>query len=303
MISMEILIGIFFSVLWASGAIATKIGLLSSSPLMFATTRLISAGLIMFVFTYFIKSNRWPKGGEWRQLIVLGILNTTLYVGCCFLSLKLVSSSLFNLFITVNPFVVALLSSIFLSRKVTKQEWIGMLIAALGLLIAVYPYLKDTHATVSGVIILAVGMLSMGIGSVCFTKYDMKIDRLVINTWQIIFGSVFAVPLSFLLDSNPYINLDMNFAIGLFWQVVMTSIISMLLWFYLLKKDPIKANNYLFLTPIFGYLLAWLILKEDITWFHLIGAIFVISGLLFSGTINIKALLRPKVVNEKHKSI
>ncbi|PEA53853.1 EamA family transporter [Bacillus pseudomycoides] len=300
---MEILIGIFFSVLWASGAIATKIGLLSSSPLMFATTRLISAGLIMFVFTYFIKSNRWPKGGEWRQLIVLGILNTTLYVGCCFLSLKLVSSSLFNLFITVNPFVVALLSSIFLSRKVTKQEWIGMLIAALGLLIAVYPYLKDTHATVSGVIILAVGMLSMGIGSVCFTKYDMKINRLVINTWQIIFGSVFAVPLSFLLDSNPYINLDMNFAIGLFWQVVMTSIISMLLWFYLLKKDPIKANNYLFLTPIFGYLLAWLILKEDITWFHLIGAIFVISGLLFSGTINIKALLRPKVVNEKHKSI
>ncbi|MCU5414940.1 DMT family transporter [Bacillus wiedmannii] len=300
---MEILIGIFFSILWASGAIATKIGLLSSSPLMFATTRLISAGLIMFVFTYFIKSNRWPKGVEWRQLIILGILNTTLYVGCCFLSLKLVSSSLFNLFITVNPFVVALLSSIFLSRKVTKQEWIGMLIAALGLLIAVYPYLKDTHATVSGVIILAVGMLSMGIGSVCFTKYDMKIDRLVINTWQIIFGSVFAVPLSFLLDSNPYINLDVNFAIGLFWQVVMTSIVSMLLWFYLLKKDPIKANNYLFLTPIFGYLLAWLILKEDITWFHLIGAIFVIAGLLFSGTMNIKALLRPKLGSEKHKSI
>ncbi|MCM3737790.1 DMT family transporter [Bacillus cytotoxicus] len=300
---MEVLIGIFFSILWASGAIATKIGLLSSSPLMFATTRLISAGLIMFVFTYFIKSNRWPKGVEWRQLIILGILNTTLYVGCCFLSLKLVSSSLFNLFITVNPFVVALLSSIFLSRKVTKQEWIGMLIAALGLLIAVYPYLKDTHATVSGVIILAVGMLSMGIGSVCFTKYNMKIDRLVINTWQIIFGSVFAVPLSFLLDSNPYINLDVNFAIGLFWQVVMTSIVSMLLWFYLLKKDPIKANNYLFLTPIFGYLLAWLILKEDITWFHLIGAIFVIAGLLFSGTMNIKALLRLKLGSEKHKSI
>lgn len=65
----------------------------------------------------------------------------------------------------------------------------------------------------------------------------MKIDRLVINTWQIIFGSLFAVPLSFLLDTNPYINLDMNFAIGLFWQVVMTSIVSMLLWFYLLKRS------------------------------------------------------------------
>ncbi|WP_172452155.1 EamA family transporter [Bacillus thuringiensis] len=303
MVHMEILIGILFSILWASGAIATKIGLLSSSPLMFATTRLISAGLIMFIFTYFIKSNRWPKGVEWKQLVVLGILNTTLYVGCCFLSLKLVSSSLFNLFITVNPFVVAVLSSMFLSRKVTKQEWAGMCIAAFGLFIAVYPYSKDTQATVSGIIILAIGMLSMGIGSVCFTKYDMKIDRLVINTWQIIFGSLFAVPLSFLLDPNPYINLDMNFAIGLFWQVVMTSIVSMLLWFYLLKKDPIKANNYLFLTPIFGYLLAWLILKENITIYHLFGAILVIGGLLISGTMNIKDLLRSKTGSEKHKSI
>lgn len=300
---MEILIGILFSILWASGAIATKIGLLSSSPLMFATTRLISAGLIMFIFTYFIRSNRWPKGVEWRQLVVLGILNTTLYVGCCFLSLKLVSSSLFNLFITVNPFVVALLSSVFLSRKVTKQEWAGMCIAAFGLLIVVYPYLKETQATVSGVIILAIGMLSMGIGSVCFTKYDMKINRLVINTWQIIFGSLFAVPLSFLLDTNPYINLDMNFAMGLFWQVVMTSIVSMLLWFYLLKKDPIKANNYLFLTPIFGYLLGWLILKENITMYHLFGAILVIGGLLISGTMNLKKLLWSKVGSEKHKSV
>ncbi|MEB9974722.1 EamA family transporter [Bacillus cereus] len=96
---------------------------------------------------------------------------------------------------------------------------------------------------------------------------------------------------------------NVNFAIGLFWQVVMTSIVSMLLWFYLLKKDPIKANNYLFLTPIFVYLLAWLILKEDVTWFHLIGAIFVIARLLFSRTMNIKALLRPKLGSEKHKSI
>lgn len=260
---------------------------------MFATTRLISAGLIMFIFTYFIKSNRWPKGVEWKQLVVLGILNTTLYVGCCFLSLKLVSSSLFNLFITVNPFVVALLSSMFLSRKVTKQEWAGMCIAAFGLFIAVYPYLKDTQATVSGIIILAIGMLSMELGVYVSQKYDMKIDRLVINTWQIIFGSLFAVPLSFLLDTNPYINLDMNFAIGLFWQVVMTSIVSMLLWFYLLKRSN-KSKQLSILNTDFGYLLAWLILKESITIYHLFGAILVIGGLLISGTMNIKDLLRSK---------
>lgn len=65
-----------------------------------------------------------------------------------------------------------------------------------------------------------------------------------------------------------------------------------------IKKDPIKANNYLFLTPIFGYLLAWLILKESITIYHLFGAILVIGGLLISGTMNIKDLLRSKTRSE-----
>ncbi|MGR9632855.1 hypothetical protein ACU82A_01130 [Bacillus cereus] len=44
-------------------------------------------------------------------------------------------------------------------------------------------------------------------------------------------------------------------------------------------------------------------LKENITIYHLFGAILVIGGLLISGTMNIKDLLRSKTRSEKHKSI
>ena len=77
------LVGILYAFIWASGAIATKIGLVSASPLIFAATRLICAGVILFLFVYILNKNyRYPRGPEWGILIILGILNTTLYVGC-----------------------------------------------------------------------------------------------------------------------------------------------------------------------------------------------------------------------------
>ncbi|ACA40129.1 MULTISPECIES: DMT family transporter [Lysinibacillus] len=276
------IVGIFYAFIWASGAIATKIGLFSASPLIFASVRLLCAGIILFLFVYIFRNYRYPKGSEWANLIILGILNTTLYVGCSFLSLAYVDSTIFNLFITINPFIVAFLSSIFLHRKIGQKEILGMAISAFGIMIAIIPYLESLNATLFGLITLGVGVLSMGIGSVFYNKIQLNLPQIVVNTWQIIFGSLIAIPFVFLLEPNFYIQFDPYFLSGLFWQVVMTSIIAMILWFYLLEFDAVRANNFLFLTPIFGYILSAIFLNEMLTVYHYVGALFVIAGTFFS---------------------
>lgn len=51
-------IGLLFTVLYASGAIIMKIGLLSASPLTLATLRFLIAGVLLLVFIYgFRKGN------------------------------------------------------------------------------------------------------------------------------------------------------------------------------------------------------------------------------------------------------
>lgn len=279
---MYYVLGILYAFLWATGAIAAKIGLLSSSPLIFASTRLVMAGIILFIFVYIIKkSHPYPKGRDWYKLLILGILNTTLYAGCSFLSLNYVDSTIFNLFITINPFIVVLLSIRFLNRKISRKEAIGMIISACGLIIALLPYKDALYGTLFGLLTLGVGILSMGIGSVYFKKVNLDLPRIVINTWQIILGSIVALPFTFILEPDFFIQLDLNFIIGLAWQVIVISIIAMLLWFYLLK-DPVRANNFLFLTPIFGYILGALFLNEVITTYHYIGAGLVVVGLILS---------------------
>ncbi len=298
---MKTVLGLFFTLLWSSAAIATKFGLNSTTPLVLATTRFLIAGGLLFLYVYlFHKKYPWPKSQEWRSLIVLGLLNTTIYLGATFLALKYVSAGLFNLFVTTNPFVVAILSNIWLKRKVSLKEWIGMIVGAMGLVIATWPSFTSNEVKLSGLVILGIGMVSMAIGSVYFNKVDLNLPSIVINTWQVSFGGVVLIPITYILEKDHYfLIMDLNLFVSLLWLVFMISIGSMLLWFYLLKQDTVRANNWLFMTPIFGYVLAVIFLNESITMFNITATVFVVTGLLISGNIAIRPIKKFSKENPK----
>jgi drug/metabolite transporter (DMT)-like permease len=284
---METALGLLFTLLWSSAAIAIKLGLFSTTPLTLATMRLLIAGGLLFVYVYgWHRNYPWPKLKEWRVLLVIGLLNTTLYLGATCLALNEVPAGLFNLFVTANPFLVAALSYLWLNRKVTGKEWGGMLLAAAGLIIAAWPSIAGSSATLSGLLILGVGMGSMAVGSVYFKKRNVSLPNLVINTWQLVIGGLFSVPVTYFFErEKAFVHVDAYLIGSLLWLVLFISIGAMLLWFYLLKLDAVKANNWLFMTPIFGYLLAAVFLHEAVTVFDLIATCFVLAGLLFSGNI------------------
>jgi len=291
---MKIALGLFFTLLWSSAAIAIKLGLHSTTPLLLANIRFMLAGVLLFTYVYLIKkSYRWPRREEWRPLIILGLLNTTLYLGATSLALDKVPAGLFNLFVTVNPFLVAFLSSIWLNRKITGKEWSGMVVAAIGLLIATWPTLAGSEFQTAGIMIVAAGMTAMAVGSVYFQKAKLALPGIVINTWQLVIGSVLILPATYFFERDKaFLHFDYYLAGSLFWLVFIISIATMLLWFYLLKQDAVRANNWLFMTPIFGYILSAAILNETITSYDGIATIFVIAGLLISGNIAFKRAIK-----------
>lgn len=280
-------LGLLFALLWSSAAIATKFGLESTTPLALATIRFLIAGLLLFLYVYaFHKKYPWPRPGQWLPLIRLGLLNTTIYLGATFWALNYVSAGLFNLFVAANPFLVACFSYIWLKRGVSFLEWLGMIVAAIGLWIATWPSLANGQASISGLIILGVGMLSMAFGSVYYKKADLKLPSIVINTWQLCFGGIVSLPVTYLLEKDEFfISFDFHFLGSLLWLVFIISIGTMLLWFFMLKQDPVRANNWLFMTPIFGFLLAAIFLNESVTLIDLTATVVVVIGLFLSGNL------------------
>ena len=247
--------------------------------------------MLLLLYLYVIQKGKYrlPTKKEFGILFLLGLLNTSLFLGLGIIALQTVSSGLFNLFVPANALIYALLAFLFLGQSIRLKEWSGIIIAFLGLAIAIYPSLVGSHATITGILLLVCAVVSMAVGSVVYKKADLQLPSIVTNTWQVVFGGLLLVIPTLLLESGQPIIFDINLIGYLLWSVFALSIVNLSLWFYLLKKDAIIANNWLLLNPVAGFILGAIILGEAITQYAVIGTVFVLLGLYLSGNFRIKS--------------
>ena len=184
----QLLPGLLFAMLWASASVATKIGIQAANPLVLALVRFIIAGGLMLVYAYFLQrgSGPLPRGVQWRQLMVFALLNTTIYLGAFVLALQQVSAGIGSLSTATNPLFITLLSAVWLRRPLRWYEGAGILLGLAGVGLATYPLLQTSYATLSGLIILMVGMVSVSAATVYYARVTWNLPALIINGWQVL---------------------------------------------------------------------------------------------------------------------
>lgn len=279
----NIIPGLLFSVFWATGSVAVKFGFLSADTMVLACMRFLLTGLIFAPFFLFSKTYRFiPKGKEWLHLLVYGFLNTTLTLGAFFASQKYASAGISTLFIALTPLLVSLLSTFMLKRKLRKIEIAGMLIAFSGLVIASVNELQKAYIKPVGIILLLVYIIAYSLSSIYFSKIETSISNAVFNVWQVFIGGLILLPFCFAIGKYHVYHFDSNLWLSLAWMIVILSFSANQLWLYLVKKDPVGASSWLYLTPVFGYLYGYLVFGEQITVYSVIGAAMVIAGLALS---------------------
>jgi drug/metabolite transporter (DMT)-like permease len=66
---------------------------------------------------------------------------------------------------------------------------------------------------------------------------------------------------------------------SILWLAIPVSIGAVQLWLYLLKEDATRASFWLFLCPVFGFLIANVVTHEPITGYTVGGMALVIGGI------------------------
>ena len=87
------------------------------------------------------------------------------------------------------------------------------------------------------------------------------------------------LPVTCLTSNFSATHFDLRFWLSVGWLVLPVSVTALQLWFFLVKKDAVRASLWLFLCPVFGFINAAILLNEPITWFTWVGTILVIGGL------------------------
>jgi len=157
------------------------------------------------------------------------------------------------------------------------------------------PRVQGKEATPLGITLVVLAMLIYSFGSVYYKWSKLQMSGLTLNAWQVMIGAVTLLPFAVIANHAQPINVTPSFIGALAWSVIAVSIVANLLWFWLLKKDPLRASMWLFLNPVSGYALAALILGEAIRPTDAIGLILVMAGLIVSGVIDVRRVLnRPQ---------
>ncbi|QNA46234.1 DMT family transporter [Lacibacter sediminis] len=272
--------GVFFALLWSSAATATKISLQSAQPFVIAVARFFIGGVGMLVFAHLIWRKRFPKKKEWLFITVYGLLNISLYLGLYVVAMQEVSAGLGSMAVAVNPVLISILSAALFDHKMGTKHWLSLLLCSAGVVVAAWPLLQNSFATVNGILIMLVSMLAYSAGAIYFARAKWSdLHILTINGWQTLIGGVLLIPVLLFTYKSEFNHFDFHFYSGVLWLAIPVSIAAVQLWLWLLKRNAVTASYWLFLCPVFGFIIAAVSLNEPITLFTVAGVLLVTAGL------------------------
>ncbi|MBC6489488.1 DMT family transporter [Flavihumibacter stibioxidans] len=275
-----VITGLLFAFLWASAATATKIGLQSAQPFTLALVRFMIAGGLMIFISNIILQNRLPRKQEWKGIAIYGLLNVTIYLGLYVLAMQSTSAGIASLAIAINPVLISLMASVLFKYRFTPVSVISLLLCSAGVLIAAWPLLKNSYATPLGLTILLISMVAYSGGAIYYTRQHWhELDVLTINGWQTMLGGLFLLPVAWWFYQPEKNLFDPRFWGGTLWLAIPVSIGAVQAWMVLLKQNPVAAAYWLYLCPVFGFIIASMVLHEPVGLYTVVGVTLVISGL------------------------
>ncbi len=275
--------GLLFAALWASASTATKIGLAVAQPLVIAVVRFGAAAIIMLIIAHVIRRQRLPKGKEWKQIAIYGLLNITIYLGCYVVAMQTITAGIGALAVATNPVFISFLSVFFLKKKLSLMVLLSIIVCTGGVICAAWPLFGSAAVTLEGLLILLFSMLSYSVAAIYFSSKEWNgLSLLTINGWQTLLGGLFLLPVAVFFYNGDANHFNKTFWLAVGWLAIPVSIFAVQLWLWLLQRNAVRAGLWLFFCPLFGFVFAAWWMKDEISVYTIAGMLLVIGGLLLS---------------------
>jgi len=279
----------FLSMIWGYNWVVMKEGLRFCDPFVFAAIRVSLAAVFLFAILVWSKRSIRPR--QVKLTILLGLLSTTFGLGLPMWALVSGGAGKTAILLYTMPFWVILLAWPILGEKMRGLEWLAVILAFTGLAL-----MMDFHAVGvklwSSIIAVVSGIAWAGSAIVTrIMRRSRKFDLLSVTTWQMIYGAGPLIIISLILPAPP-IQWTPVFVVAMIYNVIFTSVIAFLLWFYILERVPAgMATMGTLATPVIAIVAAALQLGEIPSLRETAGIILILSGIGFLSAI---AILRTR---------
>ena len=179
---------------WGTTYLAIRIGLESMPPMLFAGLRFLTAGSLLFAFMYIWRKARLPRGREWVDLSLVGLMLLGVGTGVVVWAEQWVPSGMAALLVAMAPFWMAGLERTRPNgERVGAGAALGMLIGFAGLALLVAPDIFSTSLSrpyLLCVLLLQFGSISWSGGSVYAKHHSTGVALLMAAAIQMLAAGI-----------------------------------------------------------------------------------------------------------------
>lgn len=277
--------------IWGIASVIIKFTLNGISPLAFLTYRFAISSVFSLGTFLFLKQSLPKSFKTIFWLVIYGLFSSTIALGLLFFGLEKTTVLDETLITAINPMLIAIMGFFFLKEHITKTERLGMAIAFFGTLITVAePLLSGNgHAKLSGNLLIVIYLLvNTFVVFLAKKLIRLKVSALLLGHSTFIVGFLTTLPLAlFFLGKDKLISsiitLQPQFHLGVFYMALLSGSFAYFLWARAQKTiETGEAAVFGYLYPLFAAPLAILWLGEKTNPVFIIGAVFIVAGVIIA---------------------
>jgi len=277
----SVLLALFVTFLWSTSWVLIKTGLSDLPPITFAGLRYTLAAVILILYL-FIRGKAHEilliERKMWKKLILLALTMYFLTQGAQYLGLAYLPTVQVSLILNFTPVLVMIFASKYINESPTKNNFIGIIVFLIGVLIYFFP-MDTSWGSFLGYVVMIVGLFSNSIATVLGRNINKSktVSPLVITTISMGIGGVLLLLTGII--SEPFPDLSMNHVYLIGWLAVVNTAFAFTLWnksMQVLTSIETSIINNTMLIQI--AILSWVVLKEEVTVKAVIAILIVTIG-------------------------
>jgi drug/metabolite transporter (DMT)-like permease len=284
------------AVIWGVNYSVVKSGLAYLSPLVFNGTRMVLATVVLFALAAFVRDIPWPSGRERIQLLLIGLLGNGFYQLLFIFGLSRTRAGVAALIVAATPAWIAIISQVIGRERVTGVSAIGIGMQLLGVACVVGSTrsFDGEGGVMLGAALMAGGSVCWALFTVLLQPHTQRAHPLHLSAVTMSSGALVIICVAL----PEMLRLDWGAVPLAAWGSVVYAGLGALVVAYLLYYHgvrvlgPTRTSMYSNLQPVIALGVAWLMLHEQPSGWQLLGAAFILGGLLLT-RVSRKAVVAP----------
>ena len=273
-----LLLGLIFVIIWSSAFTSARIIVLYSSPLAALSIRFFISGLIGILIALALGQSFKLTKSQWRATFVFGLCQNALYLGLNFVAMQSIEASLAAIIASTMPLMVAFAGWLFVSERLSLSGILGLVFGFSGVTLIMWARLNQ-GVDIFGLVLCIIGALALTVATLTLKDASSGGNIMMIVGLQMLVGSA-VLAVFCLLFENIHFTLNNSFLLAFAYTTIFPGLVATVVWFKLVNHiGAVKAATYHFLNPFFGVVIAWLFLRESISYMDGLGVVIITVGI------------------------